>query len=204
MSDVEPVLERVEASFGPLQLVESLLFVAAEPVPVRDLARALALPLDAIEAALERLTEEYRGRGVRVMRHDDRVQLVTAPEAAVVVERFLGVQTSAPRLSNAALETLAIIAYKQPITRAGMEAVRGVDCSGPVRTLLQRGLVVEVGRLPAVGRPVLYGTTEEFLKQFGLSMIGELPQLEAPESAPAAPTSATPATDAQSNPSLPR
>lgn len=197
VSEVKPILERVEASFGPLQLVESLLFVAAEPVPVRDLARVLALPLDTIEVVLERLTHEYRSRGMRVMRHNDQVQLVTAPEATAAVERFLGIQTSAPRLSNAALETLAIIAYKQPVTRAGIEAVRGVDCSGSVRTLLQRGLVVETGRLPAVGRPVLYGTTEEFLKQFGLTTVGELPQLEAHEPALSG-TATAPALDASS------
>jgi segregation and condensation protein B len=172
----------VEGAFGPKQLVESLLFVAAEPVAVRDLARTLALPADAVEAVLEQLMDEYRVRGMRLLRHNDQVQLVTAPEAAAAVERFLGLQTVAPRLSNAALETLAIIAYKQPITRGGMEAIRGVDCSGAVRTLLQRGLIVELGRLQVAGRPVLYGTTEEFLKQFGLSSVAHLPQLAAPES----------------------
>jgi segregation and condensation protein B len=170
----------VEASFGPQQLVESLLFVAVEPVPVRDLARALTLPLDAIEAVLERLMAEYGSRGIRLLRHNDHVQLVSAPEAAAVVERFLGVQQSASRLSNAALETLAIIAYKQPITRPGIEAIRGVDCSGPLRTLLQRGLIVETGRLQVAGRPLLYGTTEEFLKQFGLSYIAQLPAINDP------------------------
>jgi segregation and condensation protein B len=171
----------VEAAFGPQQLIESLLFVAAEPVPVRDLARTLGLPLETIEALLEQLMREYRCRGIRLMRHNDHVQLVSAPEAAAVVERFLGVQSSAPRLSNAALETLAIIAYKQPITRSGVEAIRGVDVSGAVRTLLQRGLIVEVGRLQAVGRPVLYGTTDEFLKQFGLPSIAHLPPMDFPQ-----------------------
>lgn len=180
----------VEASFGPLQFVESLLFIAAEPVPVRDLARALALPLDAIEAVLEQLTADYGQRGVRIMRHNDHVQLVTAPEAAAVIERFLGVQTSAPRLSNAALETLAIIAYKQPITRPGIEAIRGVDSSGPIRTLLQRALIVEVGRLHVVGRPVVYGTSEEFLKQFGLSALSQLPRIEDDQAAAETQTSA--------------
>ncbi|MBV9792235.1 MAG: SMC-Scp complex subunit ScpB, partial [Chloroflexi bacterium] len=165
----------VEAEFGPKQLVESLLFVAAEPVPVRDLSRAIGLPLETIEALLEELMREYRARGIRIMRHNDQVQLVSAPEAATVIERFLGVQSSAPKLSNAALETLAIIAYKQPLTRSGIEAVRGVDSAGAVRTLLQRGLILEVGRLQAVGRPVLYGTTEEFLKQFGLPSLAHLP-----------------------------
>lgn len=168
-----------EVNFGPAQLVESLLFVAAEPVPLRDLARTLALPMDTIESVIEQLMGEYRTRGIRILRHNDHVQLVSAPEAAAVIERFLGVQHSAPRLSNAALETLAIVAYKQPLTRSGIEAIRGVDCSGPLRTLLQRGLIAEVGRVPAVGRPVLYGTTEEFLKQFGLSSVAHLPELAA-------------------------
>lgn len=182
----------VEATFGPKQLVESLLFVAAEPVAVRELARTLALPADAIESALEQLVDEYRSRGMRLLRHNDHVQLVTAPEAAAAVERFLGLQTVAPRLSNAALETLAIVAYKQPITRSGMEAIRGVDCSGAVRTLLQRGLIVEVGRLQVAGRPVLYGTTEEFLKHFGLPSVAHLPQLAAAESSTPKPVSPEP------------
>jgi segregation and condensation protein B len=184
MTDVlqtETLTLGVEAEFGPKQLVESLLFVAAEPVPVRDLSRAIGLPLETIEALLEELMREYRTRGIRIMRHNDQVQLVSAPEAATVVERFLGVQSSAPRLSNAALETLAIIAYKQPLTRSGIEAVRGVDSAGAVRTLLQRGLIVELGRLQAVGRPVLYGTTEEFLKQFGLPSLAHLPPMEFPD-----------------------
>jgi segregation and condensation protein B len=183
----------VEPEFGPLQLLESLLFVAAEPVPVRELAKTLTLPLDTIEALLERLLDEYRVRGIRLLRHNDQVQLVAAPEAARVVERFLGVQTSSPRLSNAALETLAIIAYKQPITRPGIEAVRGVDCAGAVRTLLQRGLITEVGRLQAVGRPLLYGTTEDFLKQFGLPSLAHLPPMDFGDAA--APTDEQPASD---------
>lgn len=191
MPQTETLALGVEGAFGPKQLVESLLFVAAEPVAVRELARTLALPADAIEAVLEQLMDEYRVRGIRLMRHNDHVQLVTAPEAAAAVERFLGLQTVAPRLSNAALETLAIIAYKQPITRSGMEAIRGVDCSGAVRTLLQRGLIIEMGRLQVAGRPVLYGTTEEFLKQFGLSSVAHLPQLAAPEPPATDPVSPT-------------
>ena len=150
-------------------LIESILFVAAEPVHVRQLARMLALPIDAVEHALERLREQYRGRGIRLQRHDDLVQLVSAPEAASVIERFLGLNLSAPRLSGAALETLAIVAYRQPVTRPGIEAVRGVDCSGALRTLLQRGLVAEVGRVQSAGRPLLYGTTDEFLSNSGSS-----------------------------------
>ncbi len=171
------MLAEEASTFGPRQLVESLLFVAAEPVAVRELVRTLALPADAVEAVLEQLADDYRTRGIRLLRHNDQVQLVTAPEAAAVVERFLGLQTATPRLSNAALETLAIIAYKQPITRPAIEAIRGVDCSGSLRTLLQRGLIAEVGRLQGAGRAVLYGTTEDFLKHFGLPSVAHLPEL---------------------------
>ncbi len=166
-----------EGSFGPLQQLESLLFVAAEAVPIHDLALALELQPERVEELLVLLAADYRSRGIRIQRHHDRVQLVSAPEAAPAVQRLLGVQTSA-RLSNAALETLAIIAYKQPVTRAGVEAIRGVDSSGALRTLLQRGLIVETGRMQTAGRPVVYATTEEFLKQFGLDNIGQLPPLE--------------------------
>lgn len=165
-------------SASHLLLIESLLFIASEPVHVRQLARVLALPIDAVEHALERLRDDYRSRGIRLQRHADMVQLVSAPEAAAAIERFLGLNAAAPRLSGPALETLAIVAYRQPVTRPGIEAVRGVDCSGALRTLLQRGLVVEVGRVQSAGRPMLYATTDEFLKQFGLESVDQLPALE--------------------------
>ncbi|MFO7166748.1 MAG: SMC-Scp complex subunit ScpB [Chloroflexota bacterium] len=160
-----------------VQLVESLLFIAGEPVAIADLARALEIPADAVEAALEDLARACEGRGVRVQRHGGRAQLVSAPEAAAAVERFLGVQGQ-PRISAAALEVLAIIAYRQPVTRAQVEAIRGVDSGGVIRALLARELIAEVGRLETVGRPILYGTTPEFLRQFGLSSLAELPPLE--------------------------
>jgi segregation and condensation protein B len=158
------------------QLIESLLFIAGEPVTVAQLARALELPADAIEAAIERLAAACGTRGIRLQRHSDQIQFVSAPEAARVIERFLGVQAQ-QRLSAAALEVLAIIAYRQPITRAQIEAVRGVDCGGVVRALLGRELIGDVGRLESVGRPILYGTTAEFLRQFGLSGLTDLPPL---------------------------
>jgi len=164
---------------APKYLLESLLFVAGEPTPVADFARALELPVDDVEVLLQTLIEEYQGRGLRIQRHGDTVQLVTAPEAAPMIHCFLGVQSTAPRLSNAALETLAIIAYKQPLTKAGLEAIRGVDCGGAVRTLLQRGLIAEVGRQQTAGRPMLYGTTDEFLRQFGIGSMAQLPPLSA-------------------------
>src|SRR5437016_2959838 len=121
-----------------------------------------------------------RARGVRVQRMGDSVRLVSAPASAAAVERFLGVQAP-PRLSAAALEALAIIAYRQPITRAQVEAIRGVDSSGVIRALLGRDLIAEAGRLESVGRPILYATTDEFLRQFGLSSLAELPPLDLPE-----------------------
>ncbi|HEU4325843.1 MAG TPA: SMC-Scp complex subunit ScpB [Roseiflexaceae bacterium] len=177
----QPTLLSVPVAPAPTlaQLVESLLFVAGEPVTVAQLARALEAVPDAVEAALEQLAQE-QGRGIRLQRLGDRVQLVSAPEAAAAVERFLGVQASA-RLSAAALEVLAIIAYRQPITRAQVDAVRGVDSGGVIRALLARDLIAETGRLETVGRPILYATTELFLRQFGLSALSELPPLDIPE-----------------------
>lgn len=162
-----------------VQLVESLLFVAGEPVSVAQLARALEVPGDAVEAAIEQLTEASRARGVRVQRHGEHVQLVSAPESARAVGRFLGVQASG-RLSSAALEVLAIIAYRQPLTRAQVDAIRGVDSSGTVRALLARDLIAEAGRLETVGRPILYTTTPTFLQQFGLTSLADLPVLDLP------------------------
>jgi len=110
------------------------------------------------------------------------VQFVTAPEAAPYVERFLNLDLSS-RLSTAALETLALIAYQQPIARMQIEAIRGVNCDGVLRTLLSRGLVAPQGRLDQAGRPIVYGTTFEFLQYFGLSDLSELPALEPVQSA---------------------
>jgi segregation and condensation protein B len=103
--------------------------------------------------------------------------MVTAPEAAPHIERFLDLELSS-KLSAPALETLAIVAYQQPVTRAEMEAVRGVNCDSVLRTLLSKGLIEEVGRLPQAGRPIVYGTTFEFLQHFGLQDLAELPPLE--------------------------
>ncbi len=157
--------------------VEALLFVAPEPTHVGDLARALEVPLQEVEAAIERLAAMRQGGGIVIQRQGERVQLATAPDLAQDVERFLGLDLTS-RLSSAALETLAIIAYKQPVTRAQIEAIRGVNCDSVLRALLNKGLIEEVGRLDTVGRPILYGTTLAFLQYFGLSSLSELPPLE--------------------------
>jgi segregation and condensation protein B len=156
--------------------LEAVLFVAEEPVELAELARALEVSVAAVRGLIERLTESCATRGLRVQRQGTRVQLVTAPETAAYVNRFIG-QRSEQRLSAAALETLAIIAYRQPITRPALEAIRGVNCDHAIATLRARGLIEEVGRAETVGRPLLFGTTIRFLEHFGLSTPDELPPL---------------------------
>jgi segregation and condensation protein B len=157
-------------------LLEALLFVADGPVSLDDLARALDVTPETLEEAVQRLIATGAQRGLRVAHVGRRLQMVTAPEAAPVIERFLGLANTG-KLSAAALEALAIVAYRQPITRAQIEAIRGVNSDGVLRTLLARGLIAPVGRLEQAGRPVLYGTTFEFLQYFGIQSLDELPSL---------------------------
>lgn len=157
--------------------VESVLFVAEEPVSTHRLAQVLEVTPNRIESALDTLTDDYLGRGLRLQRVNGAVQLTTAPEAALHVERFLGLEARV-HLSEAALEALAIVAYRQPITRPEVEAIRGVGSDSVLRTLLRAGLIDRVGRADDVGRPFLYGTTPEFLQHFGLRSLEELPRLD--------------------------
>jgi segregation and condensation protein B len=157
--------------------LESILFVADEPVSTGRLADTLQVERSQIREAARLLAEDYSGRGLRVQYQGDQVQLVTAPEMAPHVERFLGLQYSG-KLSAAAVETLAIIAYRQPVTTPQIEAIRGVDCQGVLKSLVARGLIEVVERLETAGRPVVYATTFEFLQYFGLENLAELPTLE--------------------------
>jgi segregation and condensation protein B len=159
--------------------LEALLFVSAEPVAPLQLATVLELSVSAVEQGLKQLDGELQTRGLRLQRHSGRVQLTTAPEMAETVERFLGLEATS-RLSRAALETLAIVAYQQPVTRPYIEAVRGVSSDGVMKSLLGKGLVQEVGRAEGPGRPILYGTTTDFLQHFGLNSLTELPPLALP------------------------
>ena len=163
------------------RLIESLLFVAGSPTAVGRLAQVFRVDEPTVEAALSRLAASYvsEHRGLTLQRKGDHVQLTTVPEAGPHIERFLGLDLTT-RLSQAALESLALVAYRQPITRAQIEAIRGVNCDGVLRTLLARGLVEPVGRLEQAGRPFLYGTTFQFLQYFGLDSLEQLPSL--PES----------------------
>ncbi|TAJ19289.1 MAG: SMC-Scp complex subunit ScpB [Dehalococcoidia bacterium] len=159
-------------------LLEALLFVADHPVEEAYLARALEVSPQRVMRALDDLADTLReaGRGIRVQRGPDGVVLVSAPEAATQVERFLGLELNR-RLSTAALETLAIIAYKQPVTRGQIDAVRGVSSDGALQTLRARGLIEPAGYANGPGRPTLFRTTQRFLQHFGLERTGQLPPL---------------------------
>ena len=159
--------------------IEAMLFVSSEPVPVAQLAAALDVTASVVERGLKELDEALLNRGLRLQRNGGRVQLTTAPELAELIELFLGLEATT-HLSRAALETLAIIAYQQPCTRPQVDAVRGVNSDGMMKSLLSKGLVQEAGRTDGPGRPILYSTTPEFLQHFGLSSILELPPLAAP------------------------
>ena len=160
--------------------LEAMLFVAAEPVAPTQLAAALETTTTEVEQGLRALEESLATRGLRLQRHAGRVQLTTAPEFAALIERFLGLEATT-RLSRAALETLSIIAYQQPVTRPQVDAVRGVNSDGMMKSLLSKGLIMESGRADGPGRPILYSTTPEFLQHFGINSIRDLPQLELPE-----------------------
>ncbi len=159
--------------------IESLLFVAGRPLEHNELRKVLGVSEEELQKglhALARTLEEQR-RGLRLQRLGTQVQLVTAPENARYVAALLGLPLTA-RLTPAALETLAVICYRQPITRAQIEAIRGVNSDRALASLIQHGLVAEVGRAPTVGHPALFATTPEFLQQFGLTSLDELPHID--------------------------
>jgi segregation and condensation protein B len=156
--------------------LEGLLFVAEKPLSRREIATLAGVDRATVDARLGDLEVSLAKRGIRVVVSGDRVELATAPEAGRLVGRYVG--ADAIRLSPAALETLAIVAYRQPVTKAAIERIRGVDSDYTVRTLLHRRLIVELGRAETPGRPFLYGTGFEFLERFGLASLEELPPLE--------------------------
>jgi segregation and condensation protein B len=159
-------------------LLESLLFVADGPVSAGRLAEALDMTAEAVLVLLRELEGTYAGRGLALQwSGGNTVQLTTTAAAASAIERFLGLEATS-RLTTAALEALAIIAYRQPVSRPQVDAIRGVNSDGVIRTLLSKGLIEEVGRAQAPGRPILYGTTPAFLQHFGLVSLDELPELE--------------------------
>ena len=160
-----------------VEALEALLFVAERPLSRREIATLARVDAETVDARLGDLEVELRDRGIRLLTAGDHVQLATSPQAGELIARYVGVEGS--RLSPAALETLAIVAYRQPVTRGAVERIRGVDSDYVLRSLLHRRLVVEQGRADAPGRPILYGTAFEFLERFALTSLDDLPPLDA-------------------------
>ena len=165
-----PPIELTEAA------LEALLFVAERPLRRREIAALAGADTATVDALLGDLEVSLRERGIRLLIDGDQVELATAHEAGALVARYVG--ADAVRLSPASLETLAIVAYRQPVTRGAIERIRGVDSDYTVRSLLHRRLIVELGRSEAPGRPFLYGTGFDFLERFGLTSVEELPPLD--------------------------
>ena len=155
--------------------IESLLFVSGRPLERAELRKLLDIDERSLMQSLQTLEHdlERHGRGIRLQRLGEQVQLVTAPQNARYIAALLGLPMSA-KLTTATLETLAVITYRQPVTRAQIEAVRGVNSDRALANLIQHGLVAEVGRAQTVGRPTLFATTSDFLQQFGLTKLEEL------------------------------
>jgi segregation and condensation protein B len=166
-----PPVELTEAA------LEALLFVAERPLTRREIVTLAGVDRETVDARLGDLEVSLRTRGIRLLLSGDRVELATAPDAGVLIARYVG--ADAIRLTAASLETLAIVAYRQPVTKAVVERIRGVDSEYSIRSLLHRRLVVELGRADAPGRPILYGTGFDFLERFGLTSIDDLPALDA-------------------------
>lgn len=158
--------------------IEAVLFVAGEAVSVRDLAKALQVTEEETRKALKALRDEYdyQQRGFLLKRFGDHVQLATRPLYAGVVLRLLQ-PVQQQSLSQAAMETLAVVAYRQPVTRAEVEQIRGVKCDYSLQSLILKGLIREAGRKDTIGRPILYCTTDEFLSHFGLEGLEDLPPM---------------------------
>jgi segregation and condensation protein B len=181
MSDSQPSsVEAIETDLPLSVKLEALLFVAAEPVTTAQLATVLDIAPSVVERGLNELDVSLATRGLRLQRHAGRVQLTTAPQLAELIERFLGLEATS-HLSRAALETLAIVAYQQPVTRPQIDSIRGVNSDSMMKSLLNKGLILESGRADGPGRPILYSTTPEFLQHFGLNSILEMPPLAKPE-----------------------
>ena len=158
--------------------IEAILFVAGDAVEIRDLARAMETDEKSVLKILGEMESEYdyQQRGFMLKRFGNKVQLATRPLYADDVVRLLQ-PVQKQSVSQAAMETLAVIAYKQPVTRAEIEAVRGVKCDYSIQSLLNKGLIQTVGRRETIGRPMLFGTTDEFLSRFGIRSLEELPEL---------------------------
>lgn len=157
--------------------IEALLFITPTTTTLTQIAETLNVSTNTVQIAIKNLEEQLQDRGIRVQENKGRYQLTTAPELSAYVEEFLQLENTS-KLSTAALEALAIIAYQQPITRPSVDAIRGVNSDGVIRTLLSKGLIEEIGRSDSPGRPILYSTSQDFLQYFGLASLKELPPID--------------------------
>ena len=175
MDESKPRLEMNER----VGIVEAILFVTGNAVEKKEICRAIELTEGELEETLDALESGYDfdRRGLRLLRFGAHVQLATRPDYAPYVEKLLQ-PVQKQSLSQAVMETLAVIAYRQPVTKAEIEQVRGVKCDYSVQSLLTKGLIEEVGRKETLGRPILYGTTDDFLRHFCISSLSELPEID--------------------------
>ena len=160
------------------QALEALLFAAPGLSSIEQLSQALSVSKTEVEKSLESLSAHLSmEHGLRLQKIKNQYQLITAPEHGEMIEKFLGLEITS-RLTQAALEVLAIVAYKQPATRPEIDSIRGVNSDGVVKSLLSKGLIEELGRSEAIGRPILYGVTNEFFQHFGLESLDQLPVVD--------------------------
>ena len=160
------------------QALEALLFAAPGLSSIEQLSQALSVSKTEVEKSLESLSAHLSMQhGLRLQKIKNQYQLITAPEHGEMIEKFLGLEITS-RLTQAALEVLAIVAYKQPATRPEIDSIRGVNSDGVVKSLLSKGLIEELGRSEAIGRPILYGVTNEFFQHFGLESLDQLPVVD--------------------------
>lgn len=166
-------------NFNINSAIEAILFASGTPILVQKVAEALETDVATLNAVIDELIESYNSsdRGLMILRLDDSLQLCTRQQYSEHIRLALDNRRNSP-LSNAAMESLAIIAYNQPVTRAYVEQIRGVDSGAVITNLVEKGLLQEVGRLDAPGRPILFGTTVDFLRCFGISSLDELPEIE--------------------------
>jgi segregation and condensation protein B len=159
-------------------IIEGVLFAAGDPIAIREVGEIIGIDLRQLKRIIKEMTIEYEkeSRGIYIVEFNDKIQLSTKSEYSQYIKKLVKFETR-QNLSQAALETLAIVAYKQPITKSEIDEIRGVRSDRAVTTLLERNLIKEAGRLEATGRPILYSTTDEFLKYFGFKNIDELPEL---------------------------
>jgi len=172
-------MDDISTNNGNIAKIEGLLFVSSGLVSVYQLAKTLEITEGEVEANLNTLQDHYKqsGHGLRLMRVKSKVQLTTSPEISKAVEAFLGLEATTT-LTQAALEALAIVAYKQPVTRPEIDVIRGVNSDSVLRTLLSKGLIEELGRADAPGRPIFYGTSSSFLQYFGMETLDALPFID--------------------------